>query len=423
MLGESGECIMFDSDEQGFMDEELEAMFFHELEDVAADFQLKWEPKASDLYGLLEAYTKDQLLDLCDLNRVDIRKSWTKAEIINKLERHILDTLPERLLLLEDFQLDLLIQYAENGHAFESKAEEMLFMMAILPQAVKMGLLFVRNEKDHFEKYVPLELVEMIDRLEQLQRDTEIQARLEFPKRLREILQASINLYGVFKLSRLINLWEIKYPKDELSREFLNQFNQHLPLLMIQNDCRWVGSLIVSPNFETDMEAVNLYTEIQAKMGMDFYQPTAKEISYYSKHPVDRRSTHYKRLKRLVNRLSENPEYVMGALETNLMFGHPLSAVMNELSEQDLLIFDSQRQVEQFAEHYIYLHNHTRLWENAGYMPVERRPDPLPDDMYSIYPAPERKKKKPIIRVKKIGRNDPCPCGSGKKYKKCCLRK
>ena len=23
----------------------------------------------------------------------------------------------------------------------------------------------------------------------------------------------------------------------------------------------------------------------------------------------------------------------------------------------------------------------------------------------------------------KIGRNDPCPCGSGKKYKKCCLSK
>ncbi|KAB5148749.1 hypothetical protein GAC40_28460, partial [Bacteroides thetaiotaomicron] len=22
----------------------------------------------------------------------------------------------------------------------------------------------------------------------------------------------------------------------------------------------------------------------------------------------------------------------------------------------------------------------------------------------------------------KIGRNDPCPCGSGKKYKKCCGR-
>ena len=26
----------------------------------------------------------------------------------------------------------------------------------------------------------------------------------------------------------------------------------------------------------------------------------------------------------------------------------------------------------------------------------------------------------PDHREKKIGRNDPCPCGSGKKYKKCC---
>jgi len=29
----------------------------------------------------------------------------------------------------------------------------------------------------------------------------------------------------------------------------------------------------------------------------------------------------------------------------------------------------------------------------------------------------------PYIREKKIGRNEPCPCGSGKKYKKCCIDK
>ena len=28
----------------------------------------------------------------------------------------------------------------------------------------------------------------------------------------------------------------------------------------------------------------------------------------------------------------------------------------------------------------------------------------------------------PVInRFNTIGRNDPCPCGSGRKYKKCCL--
>ncbi|MBQ4054399.1 MAG: SEC-C domain-containing protein [Clostridia bacterium] len=31
-------------------------------------------------------------------------------------------------------------------------------------------------------------------------------------------------------------------------------------------------------------------------------------------------------------------------------------------------------------------------------------------------------KKQPVVKkaAEKVGRNDPCPCGSGKKYKKCC---
>jgi hypothetical protein len=39
-------------------------------------------------------------------------------------------------------------------------------------------------------------------------------------------------------------------------------------------------------------------------------------------------------------------------------------------------------------------------------------PDPNSD---SEYVAPQ-----PFVREPKVGRNDPCPCGSGKKYKKCC---
>ena len=32
----------------------------------------------------------------------------------------------------------------------------------------------------------------------------------------------------------------------------------------------------------------------------------------------------------------------------------------------------------------------------------------------------DRGGKKPVVKEAKVGRNDPCPCGSGKKYKKCC---
>ncbi len=56
---------------------------------------------------------------------------------------------------------------------------------------------------------------------------------------------------------------------------------------------------------------------------------------------------------------------------------------------------------------------------------------------WTCFEQPERKKRKPknnmrslfkspaphVAKSKKIGRNKPCPCGSGKKYKKCCLNK
>jgi uncharacterized protein YecA (UPF0149 family) len=33
-----------------------------------------------------------------------------------------------------------------------------------------------------------------------------------------------------------------------------------------------------------------------------------------------------------------------------------------------------------------------------------------------------RKQPEVSAKPRKVGRNEPCPCGSGKKFKKCCLR-
>ena len=46
--------------------------------------------------------------------------------------------------------------------------------------------------------------------------------------------------------------------------------------------------------------------------------------------------------------------------------------------------------------------------------PKERR---LTENRYA-----EETSKQPVRREQKVGRNDPCPCGSGKKYKKCCAK-
>ncbi|MEZ0151225.1 MAG: UPF0149 family protein [Candidatus Reddybacter sp.] len=48
--------------------------------------------------------------------------------------------------------------------------------------------------------------------------------------------------------------------------------------------------------------------------------------------------------------------------------------------------------------------------------------EPAVHKLYSHFFEQRQQQKEPTIRdTEKAGRNDPCPCGSGKKYKKCCL--
>jgi preprotein translocase subunit SecA len=55
--------------------------------------------------------------------------------------------------------------------------------------------------------------------------------------------------------------------------------------------------------------------------------------------------------------------------------------------------------------------------------PRQRKSQPTKEYKPSaVQPGALPQKPKGVIGKKKIGRNDPCPCGSGKKYKKCCGR-
>lgn len=70
-----------------------------------------------------------------------------------------------------------------------------------------------------------------------------------------------------------------------------------------------------------------------------------------------------------------------------------------EFKNKLLGIFEQYEELNGFSEN-----ENLRKNDLSPYIPIEPEP-------------------KPIIVEPKIGRNDPCPCGSGKKYKKCCLNK
>jgi len=60
---------------------------------------------------------------------------------------------------------------------------------------------------------------------------------------------------------------------------------------------------------------------------------------------------------------------------------------------------------------------------NNTYVIQEKLTDSLATDSTNTTPTKRIIQKKPVQGKKKIGRNEPCKCGSGLKYKKCCLKK
>ncbi|RXI96204.1 zinc chelation protein SecC [Anaerobacillus alkaliphilus] len=77
--------------------------------------------------------------------------------------------------------------------------------------------------------------------------------------------------------------------------------------------------------------------------------------------------------------------------------------------------------LQELTEKVMYLYNNTRLWILKGHTPSEVAQKekthllPLPKQPYL-----SNAKVVDLSGYSKIGRNNPCQCGSGKKYKKCC---
>jgi hypothetical protein len=85
---------------------------------------------------------------------------------------------------------------------------------------------------------------------------------------------------------------------------------------------------------------------------------------------------------------------------------------LGSILDRHNLIFNEEKQLQEVINLLMLAKNNTRIWENNGY---------TPSDLHGIL----SKRNKNIVELPtyqrtKVGRNDPCPCGSGKKYKKCC---
>ena len=228
---------------------------------------------------------------------------------------------------------------------------------------------------------------------------------------LRTYSQAAVNLYGVISQEELIDIINRQIEEKTNFRElFLSQTQQPE---YTDHYCLWENYL-VNAGFRVNnfSDVPNLLAVIAGKPR---YVPEQKKLLRYSDEKYFERTlqTHrlYVALRTGWDVSSDTAEELVAGVVYYIQAGASTSVAMQVLLRHGLVL--SNNVLEILTNMISEIYDTTRQWEIKGYTPQEFAQIQAGLNVNSPQQAPEKIK---------IGRNAPCPCGSGKKYKKCCGR-
>lgn len=201
---------------------------------------------------------------------------------------------------------------------------------------------------------------------------------------------------------------------------------------------------------------------LDSQMNKSFYIPSVQQIEEICRTGYEESSLAYGKLKKYFIKKLDLPyeQAVSWCLQVwaNSYEGESPADVISKMTEADV-VFKSERQMNEFVGLLMDAHNDTRMKENRGHKPNELVRREFAGGIPTIVPGsahaatmlrnaePQLKEMGITIDLEgnadiistslyskglggnivnvenKIYPNDPCPCGSGKKYKKCCGRK
>ncbi|XKE93949.1 SEC-C domain-containing protein [Metaplanococcus flavidus] len=157
----------------------------------------------------------------------------------------------------------------------------------------------------------------------------------------------------------------------------------------------------------------------QEQAGKDWYMPEKEELLKYTASGYIEKNIPYEELKTALkpNFSKLQPvdvDQVLWNFAMDLQIADSFNTAMTAMLSH-LPPFENMEDVNKVAQKAMNFANNQRLWANCGHTPREiSRLKPL---------SPLSKEQHPMGGSnQKMGRNDPCMCGSGKKYKKCCGR-
>ncbi len=228
------------------------------------------------------------------------------------------------------------------------------------------------------------------------------------------------NLYGIFNKELLIAVYNSQN-KGELTLEGLEVIlDMYLSRqqLFYEND-----EFIVDEYFDDDnldeMEQI-----LENAEELTYYIPDRKNLLKYADSSYFEMTPQLRTLKDFItNNMSANEEfagYLVDDIQMICSMDYSLQDIVYEF-ERRKIYFESMDQFNLIVPLIEDVYRNVRTWSNLGhtYEEIYKITGKQAPKLFSE-PVEVMINNKPAIQ--KVGRNDPCLCGSGKKYKMCCGR-
>ena len=243
---------------------------------------------------------------------------------------------------------------------------------------------------------------------------------------LTDYIIALSNLYGMIQKDILVEIYNTQN-KEPISLGEVEAYLKNPPAELKMGHTYPHKDYFVH---ETILEFDEFELMLEKKGDKPFYVPAKEELLRYMDDFYFEKTKQYKVFYDYVRKnllggdglkAQELCEEIRDAFEFDLGM-----TFVSEALERADVVFDNEEQVNEVMRLMMEMSNNIRRWEHNGNTAQEifeefEKPHlrPLPKKPYRVGAS----NVVPFEKKVKVGRNDSCPCGSGKKYKNCCMNK
>ncbi|MDD6795430.1 MAG: SEC-C metal-binding domain-containing protein [Clostridiaceae bacterium] len=381
------------NDKKYYYDEQIKNFFYKEH--MNSFTKVKGELKDTTLSSLLALETKQGLIDVA--KRVEIKgySKLGKDALIKLIADNITNEIPKILEGLSYRELIFLNEKAkEDICEYDFKINELtlvgsLSSLGILSKVSidsKLNLVVAKEAKKHLK-----ELIDNKDYIEDLK---------ERSKAISFIDGLMIH-YGMIDGADIYKLISEKHT-DIIKKEDLDFYINYI--FRSYEAFTETNSLIHPYVFSP----ADIFAEINVRKQVPY---DYDDVEYFINIGQNVLSTYGNEIEELKSALVKRG---IDASLADLAIDQLIYYVKNDMGTMSIVAllsdiginFNDENDSEEIVRTVMNVYNNTHMWGLKGLTPIEL----------------EKRRTTTIVKEKEPGRNDPCPCGSGKKYKKCCGR-